>query len=56
MPMVSEAQRRLMHAQARLKRGRKRRVPAKVAREFVGSDEGGWLPERLGRKRVKGLR
>lgn len=47
MPIISQAQRRLMHAAAKDPKVRKRTgVSAKVAREFVKSDKPGKLPER----------
>lgn len=48
MPIVSQAQRRLMYSAAADKAGKagKAGVSQKVAREFVASDKPGKLPEK----------
>jgi hypothetical protein len=43
MPMLSEAQRRLMHAVAS---GKSDKVPKAVAKKYVEHDRGGKLPEK----------
>jgi len=45
MPMVSQQQRKAMHAAASGKSTIG--IPKKVAREFVSADEGGELPKRV---------
>jgi hypothetical protein len=51
MPPVSEAQRRFMHAAANdPKVAKNAGIKRSVAKEFVGSDKPGKLPERKSRK------
>lgn len=52
MPPVSQAQRRLMYAAA-AKKGGAGGVSQKVAKEFVGADEPGKLPEKKSERRKR---
>lgn len=52
--MRSAAQRRLMYAAAK-KKGGADGVPQSVAKEFVGADKPGKLPEKVASKRQKAL-
>jgi hypothetical protein len=51
VPIVSQAQRRLMYAAASRKGGAGG-VSQKVAKEFVGTDKPGKLPEKKSRRAV----
>jgi hypothetical protein len=51
MPPKSQAQRERMQRAAK---GGDPQIPASVAKEFLASDTGGKLPERLGPKRTPG--
>ena len=53
MPMVSEAQRRAMHAAAAGKGNLG--IPRKVAKEFVAADKGGKLPKKKRKSHADGL-